>query len=163
MTGARPVFGRPSLPHDLARRLLSAAEDEAAAIDQPIAIAVVDESGVLKAFARMDGAPLLTVQLAQDKAYTAAGFGLTTGEWRDMLASDSALAVAAPAAIDRLAAIGGGAPISIDGVVVGGIGVSGGTPDQDADVASAALSVLEIERHALDCGGRDEAGLGSPS
>jgi uncharacterized protein GlcG (DUF336 family) len=147
MTTPRAVFHRPGLPHVLARRLLSAAADEAAAIELPIAIAIVDESGVLKAFLRMDGAPLLTVQIAQDKAYTAAGFGVTTGAWRDMLAADAALAIAAPAGINRLVAIGGGAPISIDGVVVGGIGVSGGSPEQDADVASAALSVLEIERH----------------
>jgi uncharacterized protein GlcG (DUF336 family) len=160
MAGRRVVFHRPSLAHDLARRLISAAEEEAAAIDQPLTIAVVDESGVLKAFVRMDGAPLLTVQLAQDKAYTAAGFGLTTGEWRDMLAADAQLAIAAPAAINRLVAIGGGAPISIDGVIVGGIGVSGGTPDQDADVASAALSVLEIERHART-GGDFNAALGA--
>jgi len=131
---------RPVLDCSLAQRLVAAAEAEAALMGHPIATAIVDNGGVLKAFSRMDEAPMLTVQICQDKAYTAAGFGLTTGQWRDMIAGDSALAAAATAGIDRLVAIGGGEPILIDGVVVGGIGVSGGTPSQDAEVAAAAVA-----------------------
>jgi uncharacterized protein GlcG (DUF336 family) len=141
MTAARTVL-RASVAHELAVELVEAAQREAVAMGHAITVAVVDESGVLKAFGRMDGAPLLTVQIAQDKAYTAAGFGLATGDWRDMLLADEGLAHAAPAAIARLVAIGGGAPITLDGVVVGGLGISGGTPDQDAEVAGAALAVL---------------------
>lgn len=152
MTAGRTVLHRPSLAHDLARGLVEAAEDEAVAMGHPITVAVVDESGVLKAFARMDGAPLLTVQIAQDKAYTAAGFGLTTDDWREMLLADAGLAAAAPAAIARLVAIGGGAPVTVDGAVVGGIGISGGTPDQDAHVATSALSVVQTDQHASEGG-----------
>ena len=83
-------------------------------------IAVVDESGVLKAFSRMDGAALLSVQIAQDKAYTAVGFGMPTHGWHDFIKDDPPLAAGAPSGIDRLVIFGGGYPITIDGAVVGG-------------------------------------------
>jgi uncharacterized protein GlcG (DUF336 family) len=153
MTAASTVFERASVAQDLARRLVGAAEQEALALGHPISVAIVDESGVLKAFSRMDGAPLLTVQIAEDKAYTAAGFGLTTVDWGDMLASDAGLAAAAAPGIDRLVAIGGGMPIAVGGQVVGGIGISGGTPEQDAQVATAALGVLEVSPEPSVAGG----------
>jgi uncharacterized protein GlcG (DUF336 family) len=146
------VVRRPTLAHEAARALVIAAQERADELGHPIAVAVVDDAGVLKAFERMDGAPLLTVQIAQDKAYTAAGFGLTTDAWRDMLVGDRGLGLAAPAAIARLVAIGGGAPIDIEGLVVGGIGISGGTPEQDSDVAAAAVARV-AENTRLDGGG----------
>jgi len=72
------TFERPSVTTELARAMIVAAEQKAAQMGHAFAIAVVDDSGVLKAFSRMDGAPLLAVQVAQDKAYTAVGFGLAT-------------------------------------------------------------------------------------
>ena len=72
------TFERPSVTTELARAMIVAAEQRAAQMGHAFAIAVVDDSGVLKAFSRMDGAPLLAVQVAQDKAYTAVGFGLAT-------------------------------------------------------------------------------------
>ena len=65
-------------------------------------IAIVDESGVLKGLLRMDGAPLLSVQVAQDKAYTAAAFGIPTDAWYDFIKDDAPLAVGAPTGIERL-------------------------------------------------------------
>ncbi len=106
-------------------------------------IAIVDESGVLKAFSRMDGAPLLSVQVAQDKAYTAAGFGMSTDAWHDFIKDDPPLAAGAPTGIDRLVVFGRGYPITVDGRVVGGVGVSGGHYSQDMEVARAALTALE--------------------
>src|SRR5204862_258490 len=111
-------------------------------IGSPMVIAIVDESGVRKAWCRMDGAALLSVQIAQDKAYTAAGFGLSTDQWHDFIKNDPPLAAGAAAGIDRLVVFGGGFPIKIGEQVVGGIGVSGGHYSQDMQVAEAGLAAL---------------------
>jgi len=137
------TFEKPSITSDLAHRMIAAAEAKANEMGHPFVIAVVDESGVLKAFSRMDGAALLSVQIAQDKAYTAIGFGLPTDGWYDFIKDDPPLALGAPAEIDRLVTFGGGYPISIDGKVTGGIGVSGGHYTQDMVVARAGLSAVE--------------------
>ena len=68
----------------------------------PMVIAVCDECGVLKALSRMDGAALLSVQIAQDKAYTAVGFGMSTDGWHEFIKNDPPLAVGAVGGIDRL-------------------------------------------------------------
>jgi uncharacterized protein GlcG (DUF336 family) len=136
------TFVKPSITSDLAHRMIALAEAKASEMGHPFAIAVVDESGVLKAFSRMDGAALLAVQVAQDKAYTAIGFGLPTHGWYDFIKDDPPLAMGAPAGIDRLVTFGGGYPISVDGNVIGGIGVSGGHYTQDMDVAKAGLSIV---------------------
>jgi uncharacterized protein GlcG (DUF336 family) len=126
-----------------ARALVEAATERAAANGKAMVIAVVDQSGVLKAFSRMDGAPLLAVQIAQDKAYSAAAFGLPTDQWYDFIKNDGPLLhgiVHTP----RLTVFGGGFPITDDGVVVGGIGVSGGHYTDDMDVAKAALARIAL-------------------
>jgi len=82
------------------------------------------------------------VQIAQDKAYTAAGFGLSTDGWHEFVKDDPPLALGAAAGIDRLIVFGGGFPITIDGKIVGAIGVSGGHYTQDMDVAKAGLAVM---------------------
>src|SRR5260370_25197303 len=76
----------------------------------PFVVAMVDDSGVLKAFSRMDGAPLLSVQVAQDKAYSAVGFGMATDAWHDFVKDDPPLAMGAAPGIDRLIVFGGGYP-----------------------------------------------------
>jgi uncharacterized protein GlcG (DUF336 family) len=136
------TFQKQSVSADLARRMITAAEAKASELSVPMNIAVVDESGVLKAFSRMDGAALLSVQIAQDKAYTAVGFGMPTHGWFDFIKNDPPLAAGAPSGIDRLVIFGGGYPISIDGAVVGAIGVSGGHYSQDQEVAEAGLAVV---------------------
>jgi uncharacterized protein GlcG (DUF336 family) len=136
------TFERPSVTTELARAMIVAAEQKAAQMGQPFVIAVVDDSGVLKAFSRMDGAPLLSVQVAHDKAYTAAGFGMATDAWHDFVKDDPPLALGAPTGIDRLVVFGGGYPIKVGDAVVGGIGVSGGHYTQDMEVAQAGLSAL---------------------
>ena len=136
------TFERASVTAELARSMIGAAEQKAAEMGQPFVIAIVDDSGVLKAFSRMDGAPLLSVQVAQDKAYTAVGFGLATDTWHDFVKDDPPLALGAAPGIDRLIVFGGGYPIKIGDAVVGGIGVSGGHYSQDMAIAQAGLSAL---------------------
>ncbi|HKR69646.1 MAG TPA: heme-binding protein [Streptosporangiaceae bacterium] len=136
------TFDRASVSTELAKTMIDAAERKAADMGHPFVIAIVDDSGVLKAFSRMDGAALLSVQIAQDKAYTAAGFGLSTDAWHDFVKDDAPLAMGAAPGIDRLIVFGGGFPIMIDGKVAGAIGVSGGHYSQDMDVAKAGLAVV---------------------
>jgi uncharacterized protein GlcG (DUF336 family) len=136
------TFERPSVSTELARTMIEAAEKQAAEMGHPFVIAIVDESGVLKAFSRMDGAALFSVQIAQDKAYTAIGFGMSTDAWHEFVKDDPPLAMGAATGIDRLIVFGGGYPITIGGAVVGGIGVSGGHYSQDMEVAKAGLSAV---------------------
>ena len=136
------TFVKPSITSDLAHRMIALAEAKASEMGHPFAIAVVDESGVLKAFSRMDGAALLAVQVAQDKAYTAVGFGLATDGWHDFVKDDPPLAMGAAPGIDRLIVFGGGYPIKVGDAVAGAIGVSGGHYTQDQQVAEAGLEAL---------------------
>ena len=136
------TYKTESISLALADRMVEAAIARASEIGQLSVVAILDEAGVLKAFRRMDGAPLLSVQIAQDKAYTAVGFGMATDAWYDFIKEDGPLALGAPTGIDRLIVFGGGYPIVVGGVTVGAIGVSGGHYNQDMDVAKAGLAVL---------------------
>ena len=132
-------YATRTVSFDTARTLVNAAAEHAATSGRVMSIAVVDQSGVLKAFCRMDGAPLLSVQIAQDKAYSAAAFGMPTDRWYDFIKNDGPLLhgiVHTP----RLTVFGGGYPIVEGGNVVGGIGVSGGHYTEDMEVAKAALA-----------------------
>lgn len=132
----------PTITTEAAHRIITAAEAEASAIGVPMCIAVADTGGHLKAFSRMDGAPLLSTQVAQDKAYTAVGFGMPTHGWHDFIKDDAPLAEGAVGGIDRLVIFGGGYPLTVAGAIVGAIGVSGGHYRQDQQVAEAGLAAL---------------------
>jgi uncharacterized protein GlcG (DUF336 family) len=134
------TFTKPSITTELAHKIVAAAEAKAKEMGHPFVIAVCDESGVLKAFSRMDGAALFSVQIAQDKAYTSVGFGLSTDGWHDFIKNDPPLAAGAVGGIDRLVVFGGGYPIKVGDTIVGAIGVSGGHYNQDMDVAQAGLT-----------------------
>jgi uncharacterized protein GlcG (DUF336 family) len=136
------VFEKASVSSELAHRMIAAAESKAAALGTPMVIAVCDESGILKALSRMDGAALLSVQIAQDKAYTAVGFGLATDEWHGFIKDDPPLAHGAVGGIDRLVIFGGGYPIKAGDTIVGAVGVSGGHYSQDMQVAEAGLAAV---------------------
>lgn len=124
----------------LAQRIIAAAAEAAATGgDTRYAVAVVDTAGNLKAFARQDGAPLNAVQVAQDKAYTAASSGMATQQWSEMLAADPRMAVGAPSGIARFVALGGGIPLAVGGRPIGAVGVSGGHYSDDTRVAEAAV------------------------
>ncbi|GAA2863745.1 hypothetical protein Acy02nite_72450 [Actinoplanes cyaneus] len=132
----------PALTAHAARAVLDAALAAAEHSGIPSSIAVVDAGGHLTAFARMDGAPVITVQVATDKAYTAAGFGLPTAAWHEMLERDAPLALGVPAQIERIVTFGGGLPITAGQQTVGGIGVSGGHWSDDVRIASAGLAAI---------------------
>jgi uncharacterized protein GlcG (DUF336 family) len=139
---AEDVVMRASISSALAERILDAAVAKAGELGKPFTIAVVDESGVLKALRRMDGAALISVQIAQDKAYTAVGFGMPSHGWYDFIKDDGPLAMGATAGIDRLVVFGGGYPVVVDGAVVGAVGVSGGHYSEDQQVAEGGLTAV---------------------
>ena len=135
------ALSRLSISQSAADRLIEAASATAQEIGVPMCISVVDESGTLKAFRRMDGAALLSVEIATNKAFTAISFGMATHEWFDFIKNDPPLLhgiVHTP----RLVVFGGGYPIREDGQVIGAIGISGGHYSHDMEVAQAAIAAL---------------------
>ena len=107
----------------------------------PENVAIVDDGGNLKAFGRMDGAPILCIEMAQNKAYTAL-FGVSTQDFFNSIKGDPSLLAGIPT-LARVAAWGGGFPIKVDGEIVGAIGLSGApTVQNDIDCAQAALVLL---------------------
>jgi len=107
-----------------------------------VTIAITDATGCLKAFERSDDAPFLTVDVAIDKAWTAASFGLPTHMWNSILVDGK---VAQLAHRPRFVAVGGGCPIIEGAKVVGGLGISGGSALQDQQAAEIALKSLGFE------------------
>src|SRR5258708_8302048 len=104
-------------------------------------VAILDDGGNLKAFSRMDGAAILSIEIAENKAYTAL-FGVSTQDFFNFIQGDPSLLAGIPT-LARVAAYGGGFPIKVDGEIVGAIGVSGAPKVQnDIDCASAALPLV---------------------
>jgi len=132
----------PTVRLAAAQRAVAAALDEADRLSVDVCIAAADSGGHLLAFARMDRAPLLCTQLAQDKAYSVSSFGgLPTGEWWRLLESEPAL-LHGIVKTDRLVVFGGGVPLVSEGRTVGAIGVSGGSSEQDVRIAEAGAAAL---------------------
>lgn len=117
---------------------------QAAALGIAVNIAVVDRSGLTVAFLRMPGAPLHSIDIAVDKAYTAASFGLPTDRWDEVLAQHSPAVARGLPLRPRFVMFGGGLPIAVAGDRVGGVGVSGGSEEQDGQCARAALAALGL-------------------
>jgi uncharacterized protein GlcG (DUF336 family) len=121
-----------------ARVLIEGASAKAKEIGVPMCIAVVDESGNLIAFERMDGGKTSSVKIAQEKAYTAAAARKATHEYN---------AVCVPGNLTfgihtSLCVVGGGLPVLVNGAVVGGIGLSSGTAQQDMECGQAGIDLL---------------------
>ena len=107
-------------------------------------VAVVDAGGNLAAFLRMPGAFLHSIDIAIDKAYTAAGFGLPTSAWTEALTSHSAAVRQGLPLRPRMVCFGGGLPLRHEGRVIGGIGVSGGSEIEDEACARAGLAAIGV-------------------
>lgn len=138
---AENTFKSASITAEAAQRIIEGAAAKAREQGKPMCIAVCDSDGNLKAFVRMDGAPLLSVQIAQDKAYTTVGFGMATHEWYDFIKNDPPL-LHGIVKTERLIVFGGGYPIKTAEGIIGGLGVSGGHYTDDMEVAQAGLAAL---------------------
>ena len=143
-----------NLTLDLARRMTSAALERASAERALVSAAVVDAGGHLVHFQRMDGAEIAGPTLAVDKAFTAVSHRIATAELTRLAAPDGPLAGLQANGGGRYVVFGGGIPLWSGDLVVGGVGVSGGTVEQDVAAASAALQVWSVEP------GTGSAGLG---
>jgi uncharacterized protein GlcG (DUF336 family) len=125
-----------------AQRIADAAISAARAHNVRACIAVSDPSGEPIVTARMDGAPRLSAEIARNKAFTVASFnGLPTHVWWPVIADDPAL-VHGITHTPRLVIFAGGVPVYIDGALVGAVGVSGGSSEEDRSIAEAAASAI---------------------
>ncbi len=135
------VVKKYSISSELAQKMVDAAVAKAREIGVSENVAILDDGGNLKAFSRMDGTPIPTIEIAQNKAYTAL-FGVSTQDFFNFIQGDPSLLAGIPT-LARVAAWGGGFPIKVDGEVVGAIGVSGApTVQNDIDCARAALALV---------------------
>lgn len=135
------IHEKPTLPQRMALHMLMAACEKAKEMGIKVSVAICDDGGNLKAFSRVDGASLLSVEISQNKAYTAAASGRPTADWYPLIEKDPAL-LHGIVHTNRLTIFGGGLPIYIQEKLVGGIGVSGASSQEDVHCAEAALSVL---------------------
>jgi uncharacterized protein GlcG (DUF336 family) len=130
-----------SISDELAQKMVDEAVAKATELGVAENVAILDDGGNLKAFRRMDGAPILSIEIAQNKAYTAL-FGVSTQDFFDFIQGDPAMLAGIPT-LARVAAYGGGFPIQLEGDIVGAIGLSGApTVQNDEDCARAALALL---------------------
>ena len=122
-----------------AHTLIEGAKLHAEKIGVPMCISIVDESGNPIAFDRMNGGKVTSITIAQDKAFTAAAARKATHEYNEACVPGSLMFGIHTALGGRLCVVGGGLPIDIGGEVVGGIGLSSGTPAQDMECAQAGI------------------------
>jgi uncharacterized protein GlcG (DUF336 family) len=135
-----------TVSHEMAEKAIAAAIAKAKEIGSPSSIAVIDHGRELVSFARMDGALLASVVISQSKAYTARSLNSATkdvGTWAQPGSPLYGLEVAHLSAGKGLIIFAGGVPITVNGEVIGAVGVAGGSPDQDHEVAAAGAAVLE--------------------
>jgi uncharacterized protein GlcG (DUF336 family) len=137
------VVKKHSISSELAQKMVDAAVAKARKIGVSENVAILDDGGNLKAFSRMDGAPIPTIEIAQNKAYTAL-FGVSSQDFFNFIQGDPSLLAGIPT-LARIAAWGGGFPIKVDGEIVGAIGLSGApTVQNDVDCAQAALALVSV-------------------
>ena len=125
-----------------ARRMVAAVEAEAAAMQVAMSVAVVDSGDQLVAFARMDGADLVAVRLAQDKAYTALVNRMPTRDLSPLVQPGAEFYGYDSLAGGRMIVFAGGMPLERNGVLVGAIGVSGGSAEEDQRAVDAAVEAF---------------------
>lgn len=134
---------QPHITDTAAARAVDAAVEHARAAGLNVCVAVVDACGLLTAFRRMPGAPLHSSDIAVDKAYTAASFGMATSRWAEVLPKYSAAVQQGVPLRARMTLFGGGLPIVHDGMVIGAVGVSGADESQDEECARRGCDAIQ--------------------
>jgi uncharacterized protein GlcG (DUF336 family) len=122
-----------------AKMLAERVEDEATKTKAPVAVCVVDVHGNLVLQHRMNGAPAFAIEISERKAYTSALVGIRTSELLPLVQPGQPLYSLIMLSGGRYSAMGGGIPLTVDGKVFAGVGVSGGTVDQDVAIVEAAF------------------------
>ena len=122
-----------------AQKVVRAGLEHAESIGTPSAVAVLDKGGNLLAFARQDGAPLIAGPYAIKKAWTSASIGTSTQGLWEYLSTDAAMQTVI-AGDPELKTLGGGLPLTVDGQIIGAVGVSGGSYKEDDEIAQTAAA-----------------------
>lgn len=130
-----------SISLELASHLADLAVEEAINMGVKIHVNVVDTAGNVVVYKRMPGVPLPAREFSEQKAYTAANFKMPTSKWKTALAEKPFVANGL-AQHDKVALFGGGAPIEIDGAVIGAIGVAGALEEQDVEIADKVVASI---------------------
>lgn len=126
-----------------ARELLDAALRRAEEIGVPASVSVLDATREVVAFGRQDRAPVLTGEVATAKAYTAASLRQPSGDLSDATSPTGPFAGLAHGSTRGLITFAGGYPLIVDGEIVGAVGASGGSIDEDVAIATAAVELFE--------------------
>jgi len=132
-----------SLTDQAAAKIIKATCDYARTQGLKICVSVVDIHGNLLAFQRINGAPLHSISIAQDKAFTAVSFGIETAKWPERLESKP-YTFQSLVNCSRMSMLGGGVPIKIEGEIVAAVGVSGASEQQDTNCANAGIAILNL-------------------
>ena len=135
-----------------AKRMLAAGEAKADQIGIPYNIAVVDAGGYLLAFWRQDGALIGSIDLAIQKAFTARLFDISTGVLAELAQPEKPFYGIHSSNDGKIVIFGGGLPVRRKGIVIGAIGTSAGTVEQDIEVAEAAIGAIEPSIQAASVG-----------
>jgi uncharacterized protein GlcG (DUF336 family) len=126
-----------------ARRMVAAAQETARALRVAMSVAVVDAGDQLVAFERMDGADLVTIGLARDKAFSALVNRMPTRDLAPLVQPGAEFYGYDSLAGGRMVVFAGGMPLERSGVLIGALGVSGGSADEDQQAADAAVAALD--------------------
>ena len=124
---------------DLAKQIAVSAEAEAQARGLAVSVCVIDEHGNMVLKQRMDGATLISIEMSERKAYTSAALGIRTCEMTPLSVPGQPLFTLTSVSGGRYVAFGGGVPICVGKKCLGGLGISGGTTEQDTAIAEAVL------------------------
>ena len=122
-----------------AKTVADRVEEEAAEVKVPVAVCVIDIHGNVVLTHRMGGAPAFSLEIAERKAYTSALVGVRTADLLPLVQPGQPLYPLIMVSGGRYSAMGGGVPLTSEGELVAGVGVSGGTTEQDVAIVEAAL------------------------
>jgi uncharacterized protein GlcG (DUF336 family) len=135
------ALNRQTITTEAALEAVKASVAKAETLAIAINVEVVDRSGIPMAFLRMSDAFIHSIDIAKDKAYSAVSFGFPTSDWEAIFAEEKMLKEGMPNQ-KRLIVFGGGIPIRLESELIGGIGVSGGTAEQDIICAEAGIKAI---------------------
>jgi uncharacterized protein GlcG (DUF336 family) len=129
-------------PLEISQQLATLVEEEARRSGVPVTFCAIDNHGNLILKQRMTGAKLISIEMAERKAYTAAALEMKTADMTALAEPGEGLHTLASVAGGRHTVFGGGVPLRLAGSFIGGVGVSGGTTEQDIAIIEAALARL---------------------
>ncbi|WP_230128336.1 heme-binding protein [Bacillus sp. CECT 9360] len=139
---------------EIAKKMIESAEKKAKEINVPMVISIVDEGGNFIACHRMDDALLVSVDIAQNKAWTSVAMKMTTADLAQAAGVGKSLYGINTTNNGRVVVFGGGIPLRKDEEIIGAVGVSGGSVEDDIRVAQAAADLLLNESELISSGSK---------